>query len=49
MVKSEGPMPASTRRRDTEELKREAVRWVCASAHPVAPVARDLWIADHQG
>ena len=50
-------MPASTRRRYTEEYKREAVRLVQESAHPVAQVARDLgipenvlsrWRAQHQ-
>ena len=40
-------MPASTRRRYTEELKREAVRLVRESAHPVAQVARDLGISDN--
>jgi transposase len=57
MVQSEMPMPASTRRRYTEEYKREAVRLVRESAHPVAQVARDLgipenvwyrWRAQHQ-
>ncbi len=47
MVKSEVTMPASTRRRYTEEFKREAVRLVCESAHPVAQVARDLGISDN--
>ena len=56
-MKSEGIMPASTRRRYTEEFKREAVRLVRESAHPVAQVARDLgipenvwyrWRAQHQ-
>ena len=50
-------MPVSTRRRYTEEFKREAVRLVWESAHPVAQVARDLgipenvlyrWRAQHQ-
>ena len=40
-------MPASTRRRYTEEFKREAVRLVRESAHPVAQVARDLGIPDN--
>ncbi len=35
------------RRRYTEEFKREAVRLVCESAHPVAQVARDLGIPDN--
>ena len=35
------------RRRYTEEFKREAVRWVRESAHPVAHVARDLGIPDN--
>ena len=50
-------MPVSTRRRYTEDFKREAVRLVRESAHPVAQVARDLgipenvlyrWRAQHQ-
>ena len=50
-------MRASTRRRYTEEFKREAVRLVRESAHPVTQVARDLgipenvwyrWRAQHQ-
>ena len=50
-------MSASTRRRYTEECKREVVRLVWESAHPVAQVARDLgipenvwsrWRAQHQ-
>ena len=57
MVKSEVTMPAQARRRYTEEFKREAVRLVRESAHPVAQVARDLgipenvlyrWRAQHQ-
>jgi len=57
MVKSEVTMPASTRRRYTEDFKRETVRLVRESAHPVAQVARDLgipenvlyrWRAQHQ-
>jgi transposase len=50
-------MSANTRRRYTEEWKREAVRLMRESAHPVAQVARDLripenvwyhWRAQHQ-
>ena len=40
-------MPASTRRRYTEEFKREAVQLVRESAHPVAQVARDLGIPEN--
>ena len=40
-------MPASTRRRYTEDVKREAVRLVREFAHPVAQVARDLGIPDN--
>ncbi|HSL06160.1 MAG TPA: transposase, partial [Nitrospiraceae bacterium] len=40
-------MPAETRRQYTEEFKREAVRVVRESAHPVAQVARDLGISDN--
>ena len=40
-------MPASTRRRYTEEFKKEAVRLVRESAHPVAQVARDLGIPEN--
>jgi len=47
MVKSEGIMAEVTRRRYTEEFKREAVRLVRESAHPVAQVARDLGIPDN--
>ena len=56
-MKSEVTMPARTRRRDTEDCKREAVRVGRESAHPVAQVARDLgipenvwsrWRAQHQ-
>ena len=47
MMQSEVTMPAQARRRYTEEFKMEAVRLVRASAHPVAPVARDLGIPDH--
>ena len=46
-MKSEDSMTLKIRRRDTEELKVEAVRVVCDSARPVAQVARDLGIADH--
>src|SRR2546422_587045 len=47
MVKSEVTMPARTRRRYTEEFKREAVRLVRESAHSVAQVARDLGISEN--
>ena len=40
-------MPVRTRRRYTEEFKREAVRLVRESAHPVAQVARDLGIPEN--
>ena len=40
-------MPARTRRRYTEEFKKEAVRLVRESAHPVAQVARELGISDN--
>ena len=40
-------MAAVTRRRYTEEFKREAVQWVRESAQSVAQVARDLGIPDH--
>lgn len=40
-------MSASTRRRYTEKFKREAVRLVRESTHPVAQVARDLGIPDN--
>ena len=40
-------MSAGTRRRYTEDFKREAVRLVRESAHPVAQVARDLGISDN--
>jgi transposase len=46
MVKSEGIMAEVKRRRSTEEFKREAMRSVRESAHPVAQVARDLGIPD---
>jgi transposase len=47
MEKSEVLMPEVSRRRSTDAFKMEAVRLVCASAHPVAQVARDLGISDH--
>ena len=47
MVKWEVIMSTGTRRRYTEEFKKEAVRLVCESAHPVAQVARDLGIREH--
>ncbi len=47
MVKSELRMPAGTRHQYTEDFKREAVRLVRESAHPVAQVARDLGILEH--
>jgi len=40
-------MAAGTRRRYTEDFKREAVRLVRESAHPVAQVARDLGIPEN--
>ena len=40
-------MAEGTRRRYTEEFKREAVQLVCESAHPVAQVARDLGIPEN--
>ena len=40
-------MPVRTRRRYTEEFKREAVRLVRESAHSVAQVARDLGISEN--
>ena len=40
-------MAEAKRRRYTEEFKREAVRLVRESAHPVAQVARDLGIPDN--
>lgn len=40
-------MSAGTRRRYTEEFKKEAVRLVRESAHPVAQVARDLGIPEN--
>ena len=47
MVKLEVTISANTRRRYTEELKREAVRLMRESAHPVAQVARDLGIPEN--
>ena len=47
MVKSEVTMSAGTRRRYTEEFKKEAVQLVRESAHPVSQVARDLGIPDN--
>jgi transposase len=46
-VKSEMIMPARYRRRYTEEFKREAVRLVRESVHPVAQVGRDLGTPDN--
>jgi len=40
-------MPARTRRRYTEEFKRETVRLVRESVHPVAQVGRDLGTLDN--
>ena len=40
-------MAEMKRRRYTEEFKREAVRLVRESAHPVAQVARDLGIPEN--
>ena len=40
-------MPAKARRRYTEEFKKETVRLVRESAHPVAQVARDLGIPEN--
>ena len=47
MVKSEVRMPAGSRHQYTEDFKREAVRLVRESAHPVAQVARDLGVLEH--
>ena len=47
MLKSEVIMSVSTRRRYTEEFKKETVRLVRESAHPVAQVARDLGIPEN--
>ena len=47
MVKPEVRMPAGSRHQYTEDFKREAVRLVRESAHPVAQVARDLGILEH--
>jgi transposase len=46
-MKSEDRMSPKTRRQYTDEFKAEAVRLVRDSARPVAPVARELGIADH--
>ena len=40
-------MPAGSRHQYTEDFKRETVRLVRESAHPVAQVARDLGILEH--
>ncbi len=40
-------MPATTRRRFTDEFKREAVRLIRESGRPVAQVARELEISDN--
>ena len=40
-------MPAGSRHQYTEDFKREAVRLLWESAHPVAQVARDLGILEH--
>ena len=40
-------MAEGTRRRYTQEFKREAVQLVRESAHPVAQVARDHGIPEH--
>ena len=40
-------MAAETRRQYTEDFKREAVRLVRESAHPVTQVARDLGIPEN--
>ncbi len=40
-------MPAGSRHQYTEDFKREVVRLVRESAHPVAQVARDLGILEH--
>ena len=47
MVKWEVRMPAGSRHQYTEDFKREAVRLVWESAHPVAQVAQDLGILEH--
>jgi transposase len=46
-MKLEGTMPATTRRRFTDEFKREAVRLIRESGRPVAQVARELEISDN--
>ncbi len=40
-------MPATTRRRFTDEFKLEAVRLIRKSGRPVAQVARELGISDN--
>jgi len=40
-------MPATTRRRFTDEFKLEAVRLIRESGRPVAQVARELGISDN--
>ena len=47
MLKSEVIMSVSTRRRYTEEFKKETVRLVREFDHPVAQVARDLGIPEN--
>jgi transposase-like protein len=47
IVKSEMIMPARIRRRYTEEYKREAVRMVRESIHPVTQVCWDLGTPDN--
>jgi transposase len=46
-MKLEGTMPATTRRRFTDEFKLEAVRLIRESGRPVAQVARELGISDN--
>ena len=46
-MKLEGTMPATTRRRFTDEFKLEAVRLIRKSGRPVAQVARELGISDN--
>ncbi len=41
-------MPATTRRRFTDEFKLEAVRLIRESGRPVAQVARELGISDNR-
>ena len=47
MLKSEVIMSVSTRRRYTEEFKKETVRLMREFDHPVAQVARDLGIPEN--